>query len=95
MKKFANTACSIMLVSAAIAGSAEAHAQTVGQGHSDAAAQIPPDPPEVLTEEEAAQLLRVDRGALLELASAGEIPTHKLGDGWRFSRAALLGWLAG
>jgi len=51
-------------------------------------------PPEVLTEDEAAGFLRLDQEALLAAAERGEIPGRRIGDSWRFSRAALLGWLA-
>ncbi len=51
-------------------------------------------PPEVLLPGEAAVLLRVEESALLEAAEAGELPARRIGDGWRFSRAALLDWLA-
>jgi excisionase family DNA binding protein len=55
-----------------------------------------PDQPagEVLTLDEAAQLLRVDERTVRELALRGELPGRKLGRAWRFSRAALLEWLA-
>lgn len=51
--------------------------------------------PEVLTPNEAALLLRVDRATLLDLAQTGQVPARQVGGQWRFSRAALLGWLAG
>jgi excisionase family DNA binding protein len=51
--------------------------------------------PEVLTLEQAAELLQVEPAAAAELAEAGEVPARKIGDGWRFSREALLAWLAG
>ena len=95
MNKLRAAACSILLGTAAIIASTEAHAQTVGQDQPGVAAQVTPDPPEVLTEDEAAQLLRVERAALLDLALTGQVPARKVGNGWRFSRAALLGWLAG
>jgi excisionase family DNA binding protein len=50
---------------------------------------------EVLTLEEAAALLRVEPDALVELAERRRIPGRKLGGAWRFSRRALLDWLAG
>ena len=95
MNKFASAACSILLASAAITTNAAAHAQTADQGQSYSAAQLPADPPEVLTEDEAALLLRVERSALVDLALSGQVPGRMVGNGWRFSRAALLGWLAG
>src|SRR5690242_16738972 len=49
---------------------------------------------EVLTLEEAAELLRADAGAIRELAEKGELPGRKLGEDWRFSREALIAWLA-
>ncbi len=50
---------------------------------------------EVLTLEEAAELLRAPVDAVREAAVAGELPARQLAREWRFSRAALLAWLAG
>jgi excisionase family DNA binding protein len=55
----------------------------------------PYDPPEVLNAEQAAQLLQIDENVVIELAEAGKLPGRKLGAVWRFSRAALVAWLAG
>jgi excisionase family DNA binding protein len=49
---------------------------------------------EVLTAAQAAELLQVEQPLVLELAEAGKLPGRKLGDAWRFSRAALIAWLA-
>ncbi len=38
-------------------------------------------------------MLRVRPDAILELAQAQRIPARRIGDAWRFSRAALLEWL--
>jgi excisionase family DNA binding protein len=54
----------------------------------------PYDPPEVMTAEQAARLLQIDEAVVLELAAAGRLPGRKLGTAWRFSRAALIAWLA-
>ena len=51
--------------------------------------------PDVLTAEQAAELLQVDAADLLALADAGEVPGRRIGEQWRFSRPALLAWLAG
>ncbi len=50
---------------------------------------------EVLTLEEAAQLLRAETGDVLALIDAGELPARRLGDSWRLSRTAVLAWLRG
>jgi excisionase family DNA binding protein len=50
---------------------------------------------EVLSIEEAAELLQVGVEVLHELAEAGELPGRRLGGEWRFARAALIDWLAG
>lgn len=50
---------------------------------------------EVLTLEQLAALLELDVEALRALAEQGDIPGRKLGEQWRFSRAAILGWLGG
>ena len=51
-------------------------------------------PPEVLTPEEAASLLRVEAPDVVAAAEDGELPGRRLGGQWRFSHAALLAWLA-
>jgi excisionase family DNA binding protein len=53
----------------------------------------PAPAPEVLTAAEAAALLQVGEDDLLALAGRGELPGRRIGDAWRFSRAALLAWL--
>jgi excisionase family DNA binding protein len=55
----------------------------------------PAEPAEVLTLESAADLLQIEPSQLNELAEAGELPGRRIGEDWRFSRAALLAWLAG
>lgn len=50
---------------------------------------------EVLTLEQLAELLSLDADSVQGLAEAGEIPGRKLGEEWRFSRAAVLAWLEG
>jgi excisionase family DNA binding protein len=54
----------------------------------------PYDPPEVLNSEQAGQLLQIDEAIVVELAESGKLPGRKLGTAWRFSRAALVAWLA-
>lgn len=50
---------------------------------------------EVMTLEEAAALLRLPVQAVRTRAGAGELPGRAFGEEWRFSRTALLDWLAG
>lgn len=50
---------------------------------------------EVLTLEQLATLLELDVEVLRGLAEQGDLPGRKLGDEWRFSRAAILEWLGG
>jgi excisionase family DNA binding protein len=52
------------------------------------------DSEQILTLEEAAALLRLPIEAVRERAIAGDLPGRAFGDEWRFSRAALLAWLA-
>ena len=52
------------------------------------------DPPEVMNVEQTAQLLQLEPKAVLELAEDGTLPGRKLGTAWRFSRTAVLAWLA-
>lgn len=49
--------------------------------------------PEVLTLDEAAELLRVDRTDVTELLEAGDLPARRVGTQWRLSRSAVLAWL--
>ncbi len=49
---------------------------------------------EVLTLQEAAALLRLPLDSVLARALAGDLPGRAFGEEWRFSRAALLAWLA-
>jgi excisionase family DNA binding protein len=50
-------------------------------------------PPEVLRLEDAAELLQVAPDDVQALAAAGDLPGRKIGETWRFSRAAVLRWL--
>ncbi|MGO9321962.1 MAG: helix-turn-helix domain-containing protein [Solirubrobacteraceae bacterium] len=50
---------------------------------------------EVLTLEEAAELLRLPVQTVRASALAGDLPGRAFGDEWRFARSALLAWLAG
>ena len=55
----------------------------------------PYDDGDVLTTAQLARLLQVDARTVRRLATAGELPGRKVGREWRFSRAAVLDWLAG
>jgi excisionase family DNA binding protein len=50
--------------------------------------------PDVLTAEQLAQLLQVDEKTVRSLAAKAELPGRKIGRHWRFSRQAVLDWLA-
>jgi len=50
---------------------------------------------EVMNVEQTALLLQVDEKVVLELAEAGDLPGRKIGKTWRFSRTAIIAWLAG
>ena len=52
-------------------------------GHSDGS-------DEVLTPDEAAELLKVSKKTVLRHARAGELPAVKVGRAWRFRRSQLL-----
>jgi excisionase family DNA binding protein len=54
---------------------------------------LPAPEPQVLTAGEVAALLRVDEAEVVDLAGRGELPGRRVGDVWRFSRAAVLAWL--
>jgi excisionase family DNA binding protein len=51
--------------------------------------------PDVLTPQQAADLLQVTQEEVVELAEAGTLPGRRIGKQWRFSRPALIEWLAG
>jgi excisionase family DNA binding protein len=52
------------------------------------------DEPEVLTLEQLVELLQVEEKTVRSLAAKGDLPGRKLGAEWRFSRQAVLEWLA-
>jgi excisionase family DNA binding protein len=52
-------------------------------------------PPDVLDVDQAAELLAVDRQAIVDLAERGELPGREIAGEWRFLRHAVLDWLAG
>jgi excisionase family DNA binding protein len=54
----------------------------------------PNEPREVMSLGELAQWLEVDEETVRSLAEAGELPGRRLGEEWRFARAAVLDWLA-
>ena len=49
---------------------------------------------EILTPAQLAELLQVDEEVVAELAERRELPGRKVGEEWRFSREAILAWLA-
>lgn len=60
-------------------------------------ADVPRDVPaaDVMTPGELAALLQVDETTVVALAERGELPGRRVGDEWRFARAAVMAWLAG
>jgi len=50
-------------------------------------------PPEVMTVEQAAELLQLDRNTVYAAIKRKEIPAQRIGKSIRLSRAALLDWL--
>jgi excisionase family DNA binding protein len=51
------------------------------------------EPIEILTADEVAKLLRVDRKTVYEAAQRGELPHRRLGRRLLFERGAVLRWL--
>jgi excisionase family DNA binding protein len=49
---------------------------------------------EILTPAQLAGLLQFEEDAVIELAEKRELPGRKIGEEWRFSREAILAWLA-
>jgi excisionase family DNA binding protein len=56
---------------------------------------FPNEVEEVLTPDEAADLLRSDAATVIAMAEDGKLPARRVGDEWRFTRSALLRWLGG
>jgi excisionase family DNA binding protein len=54
----------------------------------------PYDPPEVMNADQAADFLQVGKETVVDMAEGGKLPGRKLGNAWRFSRVALVEWLA-
>jgi len=50
---------------------------------------------DILTVEEAAELLKIPRSSVYKLAQEGKIPAKKVGRHWRFHRETLINWIAG
>lgn len=48
---------------------------------------------EVMSTNEAAEFLKINRNTLMKYVHEGVIPAQKLGRQWRFSKQALLKWL--
>lgn len=53
------------------------------------------DEDEVLSVEEAAELLKVPAATVRREARAGNLPGRHVGKQWRFARSALIDWLRG
>jgi excisionase family DNA binding protein len=49
---------------------------------------------DILTPAQLAGLLQVDEEVVIELAEKRELPGRKIGEEWRFTREAILAWLA-
>ena len=49
---------------------------------------------DIMTADEVAEFLRLDRKTVYDYAGRGEIPCQRLGKRILFSRAALVSWLA-
>jgi excisionase family DNA binding protein len=56
---------------------------------------MPNEPSEVLTAAEASELLRSDEATVIAMAADRVLPGRKVGGEWRFTRSAILRWLAG
>jgi excisionase family DNA binding protein len=55
---------------------------------------VPASELEILTPAQLAGLLQVEEETVIELAEKRELPGRKVGEEWRFSREAILAWLA-
>jgi excisionase family DNA binding protein len=50
---------------------------------------------EVLTLDEVASVLKLPAAAVRQRAEEGDLPARRFGNEWRFSKLAVLAWLAG
>lgn len=50
---------------------------------------------DILTVDEAAELLKIPRSSVYKLAQQGKIPAKKVGRHWRFYRPAIIKWIEG
>lgn len=50
---------------------------------------------DILTVDEAAELLKIPRSSVYKLAQQGKIPAQKVGKHWRFYRPKIMKWIAG
>lgn len=50
---------------------------------------------DILTVDEAAELLKIPRSSVYKLAQQGKIPAKKVGRHWRFHRTTLVNWISG
>jgi len=74
----------------------EGDSLVVGLRDGRAARAAAPEPAgEVLTLEDAGELLRVQASDVLALIEGGELPARLVGQQWRLSRTAVLAWLRG
>lgn len=48
---------------------------------------------DILTVDEAAELLKIPRSSVYKLAQQGKIPAKKVGRHWRFHRQAIVNWV--
>ena len=49
---------------------------------------------DILTADEAATVLRMNVDKVRRLSASGELPCRRVGGSWRYSRSALLSWVA-
>jgi excisionase family DNA binding protein len=49
---------------------------------------------DILTVDEAAELLKIPRSSVYKLAQQRKIPAKKVGRHWRFHRGTLVNWIA-
>lgn len=53
------------------------------------------EPNDIMTIEEAAEMLRIPVSSVYKLAQQRRIPAQKVGRHWRFYRPLLLNWITG
>jgi excisionase family DNA binding protein len=70
-------------------------AEAEASWHPDTTGSVGSSELQVLTADEVASILRVDKDAVIRSIGAGEFPGNRIGEDWRVDSRALVRWLQG